>query len=98
MAGRLDRRRGCAACSGRGTLTDRMGVEFPVECREKKYSSLLNSLPLHIGEKDWRGFDFALLYFTKESRAECEKILQDYRLGRKADGPRTGGLYYRQLL
>ena len=89
---------GCAACGGRGTLTDRMDVEFPVECREKKYSSLLNSLPLHIGEKDWRGFDFALLYFTKESRAECEKILQDYRHRRKADGPRTGGLYYRQLL
>ncbi len=89
---------GCAACGGKGKLTDRMGVEFPVECSGKKYSSLLNSLPLHIAEKDWRGFDFVTLYFTLESREECESILRDYRQGRKAAGSRTGGLYYRELL
>ena len=89
---------GCAACGGRGTLTDRMGVQFPVECAFRRYSSLLNSLPLHIAEKDLRGFDFVTLYFTVESRAETEKILQDYRQRRRADRSRTGGLYYRELL
>ena len=89
---------GCAACGGKGKLTDRMGVEFPVECGGKRYSSLLNSLPLHIAEKDWRGFDFVTLYFTVESREECQQVLADYRCRRKARGSRTGGLYYRELL
>lgn len=89
---------GCAACGGKGSLTDRMGVEFPVECSGKKYSSLLNSLPLHIGEKDLRGFDFALLYFTRESAGECAAVLEQYRQKKPAAGRRTGGLYYRELL
>ena len=89
---------GCAACAGRGALTDRLGIRFPVECGEKKYSTLLNSVPLHIAERDLRGLDYLLLYFTRESAAECAAVLEDYRLRRKSAGERTGGLYYRELL
>ncbi len=89
---------GCAACGGTGTLRDRLGVEFPVECAEKQYSSLLNSLPLHIAEKDLSGFDFLLLYFTDESADEVGRIGRDYKQKRPCVGRRTGGLYYRELL
>lgn len=89
---------GCAACRTRGELTDRRGVKFPVECGEKKYSTLLNSVLLHIADKDLRGLDHCILWFTRESAAECAAVAADYRAGRKSERERTGGLYYRELL
>lgn len=89
---------GCGKCGGKGELTDRMNVKFPVECTEKKYSTLLNSVPLHIAERDMRGLDYAILYFTTESAADCRRVAEDYRFRRKGTGQRTGGLYYRELL
>ena len=89
---------GCAGCGGRGELTDRRGVRFAVECGEKKYSTLLNSVPLHIAERDLRGLDYALLWFTRESRAECRRVTEEYLAREKSAAPRTGGLYYRELL
>ena len=77
---------GCAACRARGELTDRRGVKFPVECGEKKYSTLLNSVPLHIADKDLRGLDHCILWFTRESAAECAAVAADYRAGRKSSG------------
>lgn len=88
---------GCAECGGEGILTDRKGVEFPVECGGKRYSSLLNSVPLHIAEREDPG-DFRLLYFTRETWDECGEIVRDFRNNWKMDGKRTGGLYYRELL
>ena len=41
--------------------------------------------------------DYILLYFTKESRGECSRVLEDFLLKRPFDGQRTGGLYYRTL-
>ena len=89
---------GCGKCAGRGELTDRRGVRFPVECTEKKVSTMLNSVPLHIADRDLRGLDFVLLYFTRETAAECAAITEDYRLRRKSGSPRTGGLYFRELV
>lgn len=89
---------GCNRCRGRGELTDRRGVVFPVECSGKKYSTLLNSVPVHLAQKNLRGLDFGILYFTRESREECLRVTEDYRLGRGGAGEHTGGLYYRQLL
>lgn len=88
---------GCAECGGEGILTDRKGIEFPVECGGRRYSSLLNSLPLHIAERDDPG-DFRLLYFTRETRDECGEILRDFKNNWKMDGKRTGGLYWREVL
>ncbi len=87
---------GCAACGGRGEITDRRGVAFPVECGGKTYAALLNSVPLHIAGRDAAG-DFRLLYFTRESAAECRRATEEFIENRRADGPRTGGLYYRKL-
>ncbi len=94
----LRARLGCGTCAGRGEMTDRRGVKFPVECTEKKVSTLLNSVPLHIAERDLRGLDFVLLYFTRETAAECASVTEDYRLRRKSGAPRTGGLYFRELV
>lgn len=88
---------GCGGCNGAGKLIDRMGVEFPVECTEKRSSALLNSVPLHIAQRDLRGFDYLLLRFSRESAEECRRITEDYRLRRGCPGEHTGGLYYREL-
>ena len=88
---------GCEKCGGHGSLTDRRGVAFGVECGEKRYSTLLNSVPLHIAGRETPG-DFRLLWFTRESRAQCGEVIEDFLLDRPSDGPRTGGLYYRKLL
>ena len=89
---------GCAACGKHGELTDRMGIAFPVECSEQKFSTLLNSVPLHIAERNTDGLDFSLMWFTLESAEEISGIIEDLRLGRKTSSPRTSGLYYRELL
>ena len=88
---------GCGACGGRGALTDRKGIEFPVECAEKRYSTLLNSVPLDISGQDDPA-DFRLLWFTREEPDRCRRVADAFREGRKPDEPHTGGLYYRKLL
>ena len=89
--------RGCAACGGEGTVTDRRGVGFHVECGEKRFASLLNSVPLSIAGRD-DPCDFRLLWFTRESRETCGRVLRDFAADRETEGPRTGGLYYRKLM
>ena len=88
---------GCAACGGRGELADRKGIAFPVECGEKQFSTLLNSVPLDIAGRDDPA-DFRVLWFTRESREECAAVLGRFRRGERTDAPHTGGLYYRKLL
>ncbi len=88
---------GCAQCAGNGELTDRKGISFPVECGGKKYASLLNSVPLHIADRDDPG-DWRLLWFTRESRERCATVIREFRDGLPSPLPRTGGLYYRELL
>ena len=88
---------GCEKCGGLGSLTDRRGVSFPVECGGRRYATLLNSVPLHIAGREGAG-DFRLLWFTRESREDCGRVIDDFLTGRPAAGPRTGGLYYRKLL
>lgn len=89
---------GCAACAGRGRLTDRRHVDFPVECGERQYATLLNSVPLDIADKPLAGLDYQLLYFTVESAAEAAAVAERFRTGRKTSESHTGGLYYRTLL
>jgi len=89
--------RGCGACSGQTELTDRLGVRFPLLCRERRYATLLNSLPLHLGDRDLTGLDFITLYFTLEDRDTCRRVLRDYAEHRPAAEKRTRGLYFREL-
>ena len=88
---------GCAKCGGHGELTDRRGVRFPVECGGRRYASLLNSVPLHIAGQD-DPLDWRLMWFTRETREECGRVVGQFLTGTPSSGPRTGGLYYRNLM
>ncbi|MBS7315535.1 MAG: U32 family peptidase [Clostridiaceae bacterium] len=88
---------GCASCSGHPTLTDRRGVDFPLLCHRKEYTTLLNSVPLYIGDKPVSGVDYLVCYFTRESTAACECIASLFAAHAAPDFPRTNGLYYRSL-
>ncbi len=90
--------KGCGACRGGGALTDRMGISFPVLCRGREYSVLLNSVPLYIGDEDLSAFDYALLSFTNEPKTRCEEIYRCFLRGEKPASARTRGLYFRELL
>ncbi len=89
----------CGECGGKSVLTDRMGVDFPVVCKNGA-SFVLNSVPLWLGDKknELRNIDFDLLYFTNESKDECERIITAYDNNEKADGDFTRGLYFRKVL
>jgi putative protease len=89
---------GCAACGQAGELIDRMQVRFPVECDHYRTVSLLNSVPLDIAERNMRGLDYQILYFTRESREEITAITARFVSGDQTTEPHTTGLYYRTLL
>lgn len=89
---------GCAQCGGKGKLTDRLHIDFPVDCREQKYSTLLNSVPLDIADRNLGGLDFQLLYFTGETPDTVKAVTARFLSGQKTEKPHTGGLYYRELL
>lgn len=90
--------RGCGACSGRSELTDRMGKKFPTLCDRKRYTTLLNAVPLNLSDEQFPGVDFVTLYFTIGTAAECRRITQDFAAHSAPEGNRTRGLYYRTLL
>ncbi len=89
---------GCGACNGKGELTDRKQIVFPVECDERRSATLLNSVPLDLADRPLAGLDFQLLYFTRETAEEAAAVTERYRNAQKTDQPHTGGLYYRTLL
>ena len=86
----------CDKCRKHGFLTDRMGVTFPVECTPFA-STLLNSVPIVESDKreQFEFADFSLLWFTTETKEECEKVLESYRRGDAPQGEFTRGLLYR---
>lgn len=88
---------GCGTCTGISTLTDRKDVDFTLLCRNKKYSVLLNSVPLYVGEKELNT-DFEVLYFTTETKELCAKILDTAIKKAPLKGAKTSGIYFRELL
>ncbi|MBQ6421296.1 MAG: U32 family peptidase [Clostridia bacterium] len=89
---------GCAGCGGRPFLTDRRGTAFPMVCADKKYSTLLNSVPLYTGDLKMPPLDFYTLYFTVESPETCRKVTADFLARRPFAGEKTAGLYLRKVL
>lgn len=91
--------RTCAECDKKGVLKDRMGIEFPVRCREG-FSELLNSVPIYLADKKEAldGFDFYILYFTRESKQETQKIINNYKTGAPCSFKYTRGLYFRSVI
>lgn len=89
--------RPCSKCDGHPHLTDRTGADFELLCHDKKYQTILNSVPLHVGGKPQAKCDFRLLWFTTESAEDCRRIFREIRDNIESAAPRTGGLYYREL-
>ena len=90
---------GCGGCQGRAVLRDRLGKEFPVLCRGKQYSQLLNSVPLYLGDRQeaLRGLDHVTLRFTTEDRGRCARVMELWLEGAPLREERTNGLYFRDL-
>ena len=86
----------CAECKRTGRLTDRRGIEFPIDCHTG-CSEILNSVPVYMADRlgEIRNMDFLLLYFTDESREKTALVIQDYIRGGKPKGEFTRGLFYR---
>ena len=87
----------CACCSGRFSLTDRMGVSFPVLCLERKFQTLYNSVPLYSADRKCPPSAYRELYFTTETREQAGQLAELVRSGGKPGFPRTLGLYGRGL-
>ena len=85
---------GCAECTGR--LTDRKGFEFAVKCNKYPCVEILNPVPVYMGDRQNEiRTDFIHLYFTDESRAQVEKIIDMFKTGSVYEGKYTRGLTYR---
>ena len=89
---------GCGGCTGSGKLRDRMGKEFTYLCFERKFGTLLNSLPLWVADREIGGIDFITLWFTVEQPRRCEEVYHLFAAKQPADTERTAGLYFRELL
>lgn len=86
----------CSECKRESNLIDRKGIAFPVRCTNG-FSEILNSRPIVLSDRksELRNIDFSLLYFTTETKEECERVIINYEEERKATGEFTRGLYYR---
>lgn len=90
--------KGCGACSGRPVLTDRRSARFPIVCRERRYSTLLNSVPLYICDKQLPPLDLEAVYLTIETKQEAESLIRAAAAKASPDFPHTTGLAFRKLL
>lgn len=89
----------CAQCDGKSSLTDRKGIVFPITCNNG-FSEVLNSRPIYMADRlrEIQNMDFITLYFTIETKAECQRIIDSFLSGESPSGEFTRGLYYRGVL
>ena len=89
----------CAECSMQSFLVDRMGIEFPVICKNGA-SFILNSRPLWIADRinELKNLDYGLIYFTNETADECKKIVFDIKKGSDPPEKFTRGMYFKGVL
>ena len=90
--------RGCGTCGGRPVVSDRKNAEFPLLCMDRKYSVLLNSVPLYLGDKPLPPLDFYAVYLTTETAEEAKTLIDAVRAHAPYKGPYTTGLAFRKLL
>ncbi len=85
---------GCSQCKEK-SLTDRMGVKFPLVCGYG-FTEMLNSRPIYMGDRlSEIESNFLLLYFTDESTQEIQRIINSYKNQLPPQGEFTRGLLYR---
>ncbi len=90
---------GCDKCKKSGKLVDRKGFEFAVDCSSGT-SEILNSVPIYIFDElsKFKTPDFCVLFFTRETKDECQSIIEKYILREKSDEKFTRGLYFRGVI
>lgn len=86
----------CKDCGGQGEVVDRLGIKFPIVCKNG-CAEVLNSRPLYMADRldEMKHIDFITLYFTTETKEECWEIIKAYNDGQAPQGEFTRGLYYR---
>ena len=89
--------KGCGDCNSKPMLTDAKGITFKLICRDKKYTEMLNSVPLYIGDKAIDGLEFETLYFTYEQDSAIKRVIDAYYAKSDVDFPHTNGLYFREV-
>lgn len=90
---------GCEGCDGKPMLIDRMGNDMRILCKSKQFVRLLNPQPIYMGDKlsQFKNAHFLSVYFTDESKKECQRILSLIREGKELSGKFTRGLYYKEI-
>lgn len=88
----------CKNCNGRPIVTDRLGKNFQIVCAEHKYSSMLNCVPLYIGDKTINNIDFYTLFFTFENKVQSQNIVDMFISKRSINTEKTSGMYFRKLI
>ncbi len=86
----------CKNCKGISIIKDRKNIDFTLLCNDKKYTTLLNSVPLCVFDEPIKS-DFNLLYFTVESPEKVKEIIGKSKDNSAPDFIRTKGLYFKNL-
>ncbi len=89
---------GCADCDGHPLITDRKGRFFQIECHERRYSTMLNSVFYYTGDRKLPELDFYMLYLTDETTEEARELYRSVVMREKLKGDRTSGMSFRTLL
>ena len=89
---------GCANCDGHPVVTDRKGATFPLVCRERRYSTLLNSVPLYLCDKQLPPLEYYAVYLTVETKKEAAALIRSAIACDPPRMPHTTGLAFRKLL
>lgn len=96
----MKNQKNCSSCGGNGSLVDRKGIRFEVICNRRRYSEILNSSPLYMGDRLAEVYpcEFGVLYFTTEEKSEAGEIIASVinRFPPDFEG-HTRGLYYRNI-
>ncbi len=89
---------GCENCRQNGFITDRMGISFPVRCKDN-ISLIYNSIPLSVSErqKEFKNSSFFLLDFTIEEKEKAKEVINAFVNQQKIKDKCTRGLYYREV-
>lgn len=90
--------KGCERCDGRPVVTDRKGATFPLVCRNRRYSTLLNSVTLYLCDKPLPPLDCFAVYLTIETKEEAAALIRSAIRKDPPDMPHTTGLAFRKLL
>ena len=90
--------RGCGSCDGRPTVGDRKGAAFPLVCHGRRYSTLLNSVPLYVADRQLPPIDAYAVYLTNETPKEAGALIRSSLDRAPYTEPHTTGLAFRNLL